>query len=85
MLEVLGEGAFGLVNMAEARFPNGEFRIVAVKMLKEGKVLILIKVCGFLKELAISWLVNKFNADKPLENENRSSFQIFLWQSIQIF
>ena len=36
MVDVLGEGAFGLVNMAEAKFPNGELRTVAVKMLKEG-------------------------------------------------
>ena len=37
MVDVLGEGAFGLVNMAEAKFSNGESRTVAVKMLKEGK------------------------------------------------
>ena len=37
MVEVLGEGAFGLVKMAEAKFSNGESRTVAVKMLKEGK------------------------------------------------
>jgi len=35
ILEVLGEGAFGLVNRAEARDCNGS-RMVAVKMLKEG-------------------------------------------------
>ena len=37
MVDILGEGAFGLVNMAVAKFSNGESRTVAVKMLKEGK------------------------------------------------
>lgn len=35
-LEPLGEGAFGLVTKAEAKFPDGRISTVAVKTLKEG-------------------------------------------------
>ena len=44
---VLGEGAFGLVNMAEATFPNGEIHVVAVKRLKEGNLQIVLSLGKF--------------------------------------
>ena len=53
MVEVLGEGAFGLVKMAEAKFSNGESRTVAVKMLKEGKKIRNSSFYGFFSRFVI--------------------------------
>lgn len=54
-IEPLGEGAFGLVSKAEAKFADGSAKIVAVKMLKEGHtdndVIDLVKEMTIMKKI----------------------------------